>query len=211
MKTEQLIQALAQGTGPARAAPVARRLAPALMTAGALAVALALAFAPMVGMPLMQTPGWLLKFGYSAALVLVGCAAVAALGRPAAPVKRPAAALALVLVLMLGLGLSEMVSVAPDQRLALWLGHSAADCPYRVFGLSLPALAGALWALKGLAPTRPRLAGFAAGLVAGGVGATAYALTCTEVAMSFVATWYSLGIVAAGLLGAVLGPRVLRW
>jgi hypothetical protein len=29
--------------------------------------------------------------------------------------------------------------------------------------------------------------------------------------MAFVATWYTLGIGLAGALGALLGPRVLRW
>jgi len=77
--------------------------------------------------------------------------------------------------------------------------------------LSLPALAGALWALRGLAPTRPRAAGLAAGLLAGGLGAFGYALSCTELSPAFVAIWYSLGIALAGALGAALGPRILRW
>ncbi|MFO1333443.1 MAG: NrsF family protein, partial [Rubrivivax sp.] len=56
-----------------------------------------------------------------------------------------------------------------------------------------------------------RAAGFAAGLLAGAIGALAYALACTEMAMSFVAAWYTLGILMVGALGALLGPRVLRW
>jgi hypothetical protein len=77
--------------------------------------------------------------------------------------------------------------------------------------LSLPALAAALWALRGLAPTRPRAAGLAAGLLAGGLGAAGYALSCTELSPAFVAVWYSLGIALAGGLGASLGPWALRW
>ena len=38
-----------------------------------------------------------------------------------------------------------------------------------------------------------------------------YALSCTELSPAFVAIWYSLGIALAGALGAVLGPRILRW
>ena len=77
--------------------------------------------------------------------------------------------------------------------------------------VSLPALAAALWALRGLAPTRLRTAGFASGVLAGSVGAFGYALSCPEASMSFVAVWYSLGILLTGALGAALGPRVLRW
>ncbi|MDE2299455.1 MAG: DUF1109 family protein, partial [Burkholderiales bacterium] len=75
----------------------------------------------------------------------------------------------------------------------------------------LPALAGTLWAVRGLAPTRPRAAGLAAGLLAGAVGALGYALSCPEVSITFVAVWYSLGIALVGGAGAALGPRVLRW
>ncbi len=42
-------------------------------------------------------------------------------------------------------------------------------------------------------------AGAAAGLVAGGLGAAAYALSCPELAFSFVA------------VGALIGPLLLRW
>jgi hypothetical protein len=75
----------------------------------------------------------------------------------------------------------------------------------------LPALAAALWALRGLAPTQARAAGLAAGLLAGGLGAFGYALACTELSPAFVAVWYSLGIGMAGALGAALGPLTLRW
>jgi hypothetical protein len=80
-----------------------------------------------------------------------------------------------------------------------------------VLALSMPALAASLWAVRGLAPTRPSLAGFAAGLLAGSVGAFGYSLSCPEASPAFVAVWYTLGIGLTGCLGAVLGPRVLRW
>ncbi len=51
----------------------------------------------------------------------------------------------------------------------------------------------------------------AAGLLAGGVGASVYALWCRESTAAFVAVWYTLGIVACGGIGALLGPLVLRW
>jgi hypothetical protein len=57
----------------------------------------------------------------------------------------------------------------------------------------------------------PTIAGLAAGLTSGGLAATMYALHCPEWAASFVATWYALGILASGALGAVAGRRVLRW
>jgi hypothetical protein len=62
-----------------------------------------------------------------------------------------------------------------------------------------------------MAPTRPMLTGFAAGAFAGGVAATVYGLHCGESTMVFVGTWYTLGVLGTGLLGAVVGRWALRW
>jgi hypothetical protein len=77
--------------------------------------------------------------------------------------------------------------------------------------LSAPALFAALWALKGLAPTRLALAGAAAGLLSGALGALAYALHCPELAAPFLALWYSLGMLMPAAAGALLGRVLLRW
>ncbi|HSV58580.1 MAG TPA: NrsF family protein, partial [Variovorax sp.] len=69
----------------------------------------------------------------------------------------------------------------------------------------------ALLALKGLAPTRPALAGAAAGIMAGGAGATVYALHCPELAAPFLAVWYVAGMLIPVVAGALIGPRLLRW
>jgi len=75
-----------------------------------------------------------------------------------------------------------------------------------------PPLAPGWWRVwRALAPTRLRLAGFAAGLLAGAIGAAGYALSCTEESTAFIAVWYSAGIVLTGLLGGALGGRLLRW
>jgi len=65
--------------------------------------------------------------------------------------------------------------------------------------------------MRGLAPTRPAQAGGAAGLLAGAAGAAVYALHCPEMAAPFLGIWYVLGMAIPALLGAVLGPRLLRW
>jgi hypothetical protein len=77
--------------------------------------------------------------------------------------------------------------------------------------LAIPIFVGLLWSFRRLAPTRLRAAGAAAGLAAGAFSATIYCLHCPEVSAVFVLTWYSLGIVLASALGALVGPRLLRW
>jgi hypothetical protein len=211
MKTDDLIRMLATDAGPAPRAVVARRLGPAAVAGLAIGVVLVVLVTPLVPMALMRDLNWWLKLGY--ALALAGAAGwwAAQLARPGMPDRRGRWLAMAVVAAMVVLGVVEQLLMPSGQRLAAWLGHSSNTCSRNVLLLSLPALALALWAMRGLAPTNPRRAGLAAGVLAGSVGASAYALCCTEVSPSFVATWYTLGIAGSGALGALLGPRVLRW
>ena len=76
---------------------------------------------------------------------------------------------------------------------------------------SLKVTVAGFWALKGAAPTRLAWAGAGAGLLAGALGALVYALHCPEMATPFLAVWYLVGIAIPTALGAILGPRLLRW
>jgi hypothetical protein len=114
------------------------------------------------------------------------------------------------------LGMWILAAVAlggtPQTRwLELVLGQTAAICPFLITLLAAPVLLGGLWALQGLAPTRLRLAGASAGLLAGAAGACVYAFHCPELAAPFLGTWYVLGMAIPTALGALIGPRVLRW
>ena len=91
------------------------------------------------------------------------------------------------------------------------MGDSWRVCPFLILAISAPAYLAVVWALRGMAPTRLRLAGGAAGLLAGGVGATVYGLHCREMSPAFVVTWYSLGVASCVAIGALTGPRLLRW
>ena len=93
----------------------------------------------------------------------------------------------------------------------LVLGHSSRVCAFLVTLTALPTLAATFWALRQLAPTRLTLSGALAGLFAGAAGAFVYSFHCTEGAAPFIAIWYTLGIVLTTALGALLGPRLLRW
>lgn len=51
---------------------------------------------------------------------------------------------------------------------------------------SAPSLCAAYWAIRGMAPICLVLAGAAAGLFAGAIAASAYALRCTEMELPFL-------------------------
>lgn len=211
MKTAELIEMLARSAGPAPRAVAARRLVPAALAGALLSAALALAVLGPVPWALYATPAPWLKLAYAGALAAAAGWLAARLGRPVPRLKGPRVAVLAVLGAMAALGAAALLAAPPGDRMTALLGHSALTCPWNVAVLSLPALLAALWALRGLAPTRPRAAGFAAGLLAGAVGALGYALSCEETSPAFVAVWYTLGVLLTAGLGAALAPRLLRW
>jgi len=211
VKTNDLIEVLAAGAGPAPRGVAARRLTPVVALGILASATLALVALGPIPLELFATPAPWVKLGYAGALAGAAAWLAARLGRPVARTQGPVRAVFLVVSVMALLGVLALLSTQAGGRLAAVLGHSWARCPFNVLALSLPALSGALWALRGLAPTRPRAAGLAAGLLAGALGAFGYALSCTELSPAFVAIWHSLGIGLAGALGAVLGPWTLRW
>jgi hypothetical protein len=98
-----------------------------------------------------------------------------------------------------------------EDMMPLIMGSSILRALTYIPVLSLPVLLGALLALRRLAPRSPTIAGFAAGIMAGGTGAWVYTFACDETGMMFLALWYTLGIVIVGALGAVLGRFLLHW
>ncbi|MBL8349236.1 MAG: DUF1109 domain-containing protein [Burkholderiaceae bacterium] len=211
MKTDTLIEMLARDAGPAPRALAARRLSPAAAAGLLASAAIAVSWFGAIPAPMFATAVPWTKMVYAGALALAAGWLTARLSRPAAPVERAGSLTILVPSAMALFGGISLALTPAGARLDALLGHSWSTCPWSVLALSLPALAATLWAVRGLAPTRPRAAGFAAGLLAGSVGAFGYSLSCPEASPAFVAAWYTLGIAFTGGAGAVLGPGLLRW
>jgi hypothetical protein len=211
MKTDALVDFLAKGAGPAPHATALRRLLPAAAAGIAASAALALVILGPVPSAMLSAPALWIKLAYATLMAISAGWLTARLGRPVSHLASPALAIATVVLAMAALGLMAYLDTPTPGRAAAVAGHSWLTCPWNVLGLSLPALAASLWALRGLAPTRPRRAGFAAGLFAGAMGALGYALGCVEQSTVFIALWYSLGMGLCAVLGAVAAPRLLRW
>ncbi len=211
MKTDTLIDLLTRDAGPAPRALAARRLSPAAGAGLVVSAVIAFSCFGAIPAPMFATAVPWTKMAYAGALALAAGWWTARLSCPAAPIAQPRRGTVLVLLVMAVVGGISLVAAPAGTRMDAVLGKSWSTCPWSVLALSLPALAATLWAVHGLAPTRPQAAGFAAGLLAGSVGAFGYALSCPEASPAFVAIWYTLGIGFTGAVGAVLGPRVLRW
>ncbi len=105
----------------------------------------------------------------------------------------------------------EAMSNPQRSWIARLVGANALVCVTAIPALALPLLAAALFALRRGATSYPALLGLLAGLMAGGLAATLYAMHCVEDSPLFVATWYTLAIGLAGAAGALIGWRVLRY
>lgn len=211
--SDQLIDRLCAELQPVRQGAVARRLATGV-GAGVLVSALLMAalLGPRPDMASASaTAMFWIKAAYALAFACIGVWAVERLARPAGEARRRVAWFVAPLTVVAVLALAQLASAPAPMRGPMILGGSARVCPWFILLLSLPPLGGLIWAMRGLAPTRLRLAGAVAGLAAGGAGSFVYAVHCTENTAPFLALWYTLGVLAAGVVGVLLGPRLLRW
>lgn len=213
METDKLIEMLARQAGPVESGAVRRRYGAALGGGGAGALLLMVAFLgirPDLAQAAREPMFWV-KLALPLALLAAALAAATRLARPGMRVGYAAEAALVPVAGIWVLAAAVLYAAAPGERVALVLGSTWSVCPFNIAMLSVPAFAAAFWAMRGLAPTRPALAGAFSGLLAGSVGAAAYCLHCPEMAPPFLGTWYLLGIAIPALAGAVAGPRLLRW
>lgn len=213
MNTDDLIARLSTEVPPVRRFPVGRRLITGILCGAlvsAVYVVLAMGVRPDIDTAMHGFSFWM-KWAYTISLSVAALAMTIQLARPDSGRLRWIWVIAIPVLLLAGVGAVELMRTPRGEWLAMWLGQSWIYCPWRVIALSLPIFAGLLWSFRRLAPTRLRAAGAAAGLAAGAFAATVYCLHCPEVSALFVLTWYSLGILLSAALGALLGPRFLRW
>ena len=213
MKTDELVNMLATGAGAVEGNALTRRFVIATGW-GLLGAATLMALFLGVRHDLAQAvahPMFWVKLVYVAALALASYIAVTRMSRPGARLLGAAVALAVPVLLMWALAGTELTQADATERNALLYGGTWRTCPLLIAALSVPAFFATLWAMKGLAPTRLRLAGAAAGLASGTIGAVVYSLHCPEMGAPFLGSWYLLGMLLPTAVGALLGPRLLRW
>ena len=213
MNTDELIATLSAHVRPVGHNAVGWRLATGI-TAGAIASTLlivaTMGFRPDLWLAMHGASFWM-KWGYTISLAAVAIYVTARLARPDPGSLRRLWLIAVPVLALAAVGVGELIRTPRSDWLAMWLGQTWSKCPWLVLMLAVPIFIGLLWSFRRLAPTRLRAAGAAAGLAAGAFSATVYCLHCPEVSAIFVLTWYSLGILLAASVGAIVGPRLLRW
>jgi len=213
MRTDDLIANLTSDLKPVRRGGLelllgAGLVAGAVVTAGMMAMWLGVR--PDLHTAMRGFAFWM-KAIYTLALTVVGFLLVERAGRPGSRLLPTALLALLALAIIWVIGVMQMMHAPAADKPSLFFGASYTVCPRNILVLSLPILVGVVLAMRRMAPTRPALAGAAAGLLAGSGGASVYGLHCPEASAMFVAVWYSLGIALAGAVGAVSGKLLLRW
>jgi hypothetical protein len=212
-KTDNIIDSLVGDLKPVPRHALERRFAIGILPALALSLVLMLA---ILGLRIdmaeaLMLPAFWIKSAYNALLAIAAFLAAYHLARPDGSQGRFFQIAAAIVVTMAVVAVIQLIMSPVDTYPKMILGSSALHCPLLIFLFALPVFAGNIWVLRRGAPTELRLTGFVAGIAAGAAGAWVYSWFCTENGMPFVLIWYSLGILLTGILGSLMGPRLLRW
>lgn len=213
MKTDDLISMLATG------APRVDRQLSTKRFAAAIAAGVVGAFVLMLAVlgvrhdlaEIARTPLFWAKVALPLAMAAGALATVAKLARPGARAARPGLLIAWPVLAVWICAAVILAGTPPGERLALVLGATWRICPFAIAMLSAPGFVAVMAALRSLAPTRLALTGAVGGLLAGALATLVYCLHCPEMGVPFWGVWYLLGMLVPTAVGALVGPRVLRW
>ncbi|MGV8859727.1 MAG: DUF1109 domain-containing protein [Pseudomonas sp.] len=213
MKTDDFISMLASGVTPVDRHALAKRFVVAVLVGlvtATLLVMIVLGVRPDLA-TVAATPIFWAKIAFPLSLMIGALSVVMRLARPGmTPGWGKLLIVAAIAAVWAG-ALYVLVAVAPDMRVAVILGKTWRVCALNITLLSIPGFIAVFWALRGLAPTRLKLAGACGGLLAGAMATLAYCLHCPEMEVPFWGAWYLLGMLVPTAIGALLGPRWLRW
>lgn len=213
MKTDDLITMLSTQVEPVDRNRMGRSLALGVAFAAAVAALATLAaFGVRSDLDHVHSVTYMIgKLTFTLTVVVIATIYLLRLARPGGERETSLLVLAAPFLAVMMLG-ALTLSTAPRSH---WdhavLGTHWIECIISIPLIAVVPFALTIWAMRHAMPTDLRRAGAAAGLVAGGLSATGYALHCIDDSMPFVALWYGATIALCAVTGALLGPRLLRW
>jgi len=213
MKTEDLISMLSTNVEPVDHRRVVRNLCLALMAGAAAAVGTVyVVFGARTDLTTLGSfvPP-LLKVAFTLIILVPASIYLVRLTRPGgerrssvALVASPFIAVMLLVVLSLGF--------APGSHWnGKFFGDEWLECLISIPLIAIVPFSVIIWTVRQMAPTNLARTGAFAGLVAGCLSATGYALHCADDSVPFFAMWYGGTIALCTYAGWRLGPKLLRW
>jgi hypothetical protein len=213
MKTDDLIRILGTNVEPVDPRRTVRIVA-ASVAIGAIAALGAMLLLFGVRTDLIAARAWmfcLVKLVFGLALVVPALFFLTRLARPGGERK---ISIGWMIAPFVGILLLAAISLAFAPR-SHWdemlVGTAWLECLVSIPVIAIAPFAVIFWALRQTAPTDLVRAGALGGLLAGSMSATGYALHCMDDSLPFIALWYGGTVGLCTLVGAMLGPRLLRW
>lgn len=215
MRTDELIAGLSAAPPPAQLANPTRT-----MLIAALLACLVVALVVFAWLGLRSDIGSILTHGKHEFLlnlvfvIGVGSAALAVIRDLAVPgraLRLPAIAIIAPFLVIAVVAVHELSSASLHQLLPHESHASWLTCLWQTAALAVPAFTILAFGIRRLAPTNLRRAGFYIGLLAGAIGSMGFCLHEPGNTVTFSATVYTAGIALMAIIGAWVGPRLLRW
>ncbi len=213
MKTDDLVNMLGTNVEPVTGRELRNTIVIALTVGLVAAFCLMLA---IFGVPADPLGGEyfalkLLALAFALGLVAAGATFLIRSARPGEPGHRPLLLVGLLFFAILSGGIVALAFSDPAARSGMLFGPQWAACLVCIPLLAVAPFASLIWALRKEAPTNLVRTGAITGLVAGALGAAVFAFHHPGGSIPFIVLWYGGPIVLCTLLGAILGPRLLRW
>lgn len=155
-------------------------------------------------------PVFLVKVAFLLSLLFASLSIVRDLACPGRKVSLQLALVTVPVLVIAVLSFDEVTGQHSDIQHAL-LHQSVIACLWQVGLLALPAFVILIFTARALAPVDLSRAGLYIGVLSGCIGALGYAFHCHDEFIAIVAASYTLAIFQMGAIGALLGPRLLRW
>src|SRR6266404_3651243 len=191
MKTDDLVALLSTNLERADRNSVVRMLCVA--TAAGSIVALGIAFVGLGFRADLTTTRALIflavKVAFAIGVAGLSLAYLTRLARPGGERKISPLLVAVPFLVVVVLAAISLGSAPRAHWERMIVGDEWLECLLSIPIIAIVPFAVSIWAVRKGAPTNLSRAGAFAGLIAGGVGATAYALHCTDDSLPFIAVW----------------------
>jgi len=213
MKTDDLINLLGTNIEPVKDGQLRNTLLVALAAGAATALCLMLLF---LGAPDEILGGQYrsLKFLgliFTFSLIASGTHFLLKAARPGNSNRKPLIFIGLLFFSIVSAGVIALMLSHPSSWGGMIFGPQWAACLVCIPLFSIAPFVSLIWALRKEAPTNLAWTGAVAGIVAGALGAAAYTLHQPAGSIPFIVIWYAGPIAVFAIVGAVLGPKLLRW
>lgn len=214
MKTDELINQLSEQ-------PRSKSMRPAIIIIAAVILSCAIALVASWALFGVRTDfirivqsgdhGFFIKLVFAVSIMASAFFMVVDLSVPGRKQRMPAFVVTVPFAFMAVTAIHELRSISIDN----WPSHASHEswltCFWQIMLLAVPAFALLTTAVRKLAPTDLRRAGFFIGLFSGGAGVLAYICHAEGESVPFSTWMYSAAVLAVALGGTVVGPKLLYW